>query len=213
MRSLFTSSSLEPLNLPNAEVSYLDAMPLAATPEAILARLLEEIRWEHKDIFIKGRAIKQPRLTAWYGEADAAYTYSGLKNQPLPWSPLLLELKGQVEELTGTSFNSALLNLYRHNRDSIGFHSDDEPELGPNPTIASLSFGQERTFILRSKWDKSLSPRKIKLPSGSLLVMAGPTQEHWVHGIEKERDLCEPRVNITFRTIHSKTPPRRRFSR
>src|SRR3546814_18020164 len=115
---------------------------------------------------------------------------------PKPWTPLLEEIKMIVEAAAGCTFNSALLNLYRGNRDSIGFHSDDEKELGIEPTIASVSFGHERTFILKPKFNRPGDTHKLRLASGSLLVMAGATQRNWVHGLEKETTSCGTRVNI-----------------
>jgi alkylated DNA repair dioxygenase AlkB len=112
-------------------------------------------------------------------------------------------LHSSVESASGESFNSVLLNYYRDHRDSMGFHSDDERELGPRPTIASLSLGEERTFILKSKADKSLRPVRLKLNSGSLLVMKGDTQTNWKHAIHKETRPCGPRINLTFRYIHA----------
>jgi alkylated DNA repair dioxygenase AlkB len=118
---------------------------------------------------------------------------------PLPFTPLQLQLKQAVEQATGRHFNSVLLNYYRDERDSMGFHADDEKELGPEPAIASLSFGAPRTFILKHR----RLPRQLKLAlgDGSLLLMAGALQSHWVHGINKERQPCGPRINLTFRKI------------
>jgi alkylated DNA repair dioxygenase AlkB len=114
----------------------------------------------------------------------------------------LLDIKSPVEAIAGDKFNSVLLNYYRDHRDSMGMHSDDERELGKLPLIASLSLGGERTFILKHKTRKDLKPVRLKLASGSLLLMKGETQRHWKHGIEKETRPCGPRVNLTFRRIH-----------
>lgn len=202
MGSLFQSRRLEPLHLPDADVSYLETMHLGASADVLMGRLIDEIEWRHEDITLFGKTVKQPRLTAWYGDQGMTYSYSNLSLDPHPWTPLLADLKARVEAELGTTFNSALLNLYRGDRDSIGFHADNERELGPKPLIASLSLGQIRTFILKHKRDKSIPPCKIQLGSGSLLVMAGNTQSNWVHGIEKESKPCGPRINITFRTIY-----------
>jgi alkylated DNA repair dioxygenase AlkB len=136
-------------------------------------------------------------LTAWHG--DASYTYSGLRLEPQPFTPLQREIKTAVEAASGHRFNSVLLNYYRDGADSMGMHSDDEAELGPNPAIASVSFGASRTFILRHKRTKQTI--KVDLTSGSLLLMAGPTQHHWQHGINKSARPLGPRVNLTFRYI------------
>lgn len=148
-----------------------------------------------------GKRHPQPRLIAWYGDRGRGYTYSGIRLEPLPWNETLLKIKDHVEHLTASMFNSVLLNYYRDQNDSMGFHSDDEPELGPQPVIASLSLGERRTFVLKHKNRKDLKPVKIALESGSLLVMKGDTQKNWKHGIDKETRPCGPRVNMTFRDI------------
>ncbi len=150
---------------------------------------------------IYGKKFMQPRLIAWYGDMDQSYSYSGINLQPLPWTPTLLEVREKVEEMSAEKFNTVLLNFYRDHRDSMGFHSDDEKELGPTPVIASLSLGATRTFILKHKTRSDFKPMHIELPSGSLLVMKGVTQKFWKHGINKQTKPCGPRVNLTFRRI------------
>jgi alkylated DNA repair dioxygenase AlkB len=140
-------------------------------------------------------------LIAWYGDRGSTYTYSGITLTPLCWTELLLDIKRRVEVVAQASFNSVLLNYYRDNRDSMGFHSDDEPELGDRPAIASLSLGEERTLILKHKLNKLFKPMRLRLASGSLLLMKGQTQTCWKHGIAKETRRCGPRVNLTFRRI------------
>ena len=163
----------------------------------MLERLVAETAWRAEVITVWGKQHPQPRLTAWYG--SAAYTYSGLTLDPLPWTPLLQTVKTAVEQGSGRSFNSVLLNYYRNERDSMGMHSDDEPELGLAPAIASVSFGATRTFILKHK----VSKRTVRLPleAGSMLLMAGATQANWLHGINKQTRPLSPRVNLTFRNI------------
>jgi alkylated DNA repair dioxygenase AlkB len=148
----------------------------------------------------------QPRLVAWYGDRGSDYTYSGIKLTPRPWTDLLRDIKKRVETVSATAFNSVLLNYYRDNRDSMGFHSDDEPELGVRPIIASLSFGEERTFVLKHKVNKLAKPVRLRLESGSLLLMKGETQRYWKHGIAKTSRPCGPRINLTFRRIVSQGP-------
>ena len=143
----------------------------------------------------------QPRLVAWYGDTDAVYAYSGNSMQPQPWIAPLLELRRQVESLAGSSFNSVLLNLYRNERDAVGWHSDDEPELGRNPVIASVSFGAPREYQLRHRRRKELPVEKMLLVSGSVLIMSGPTQHQWKHRIKRETRPCGERINLTFRRI------------
>jgi alkylated DNA repair dioxygenase AlkB len=194
---------LEPIPLQDAEVYYLGFLPLAQAPNIVLRRLIDEVPWRAENIVVWGRTYPQPRLIAWYGDAGMVYTYSGIRLNPLPWTKTLLDIKSQVEAIAGTDFNSVLLNYYRDHRDSMGLHSDDEPELGKQPILASLSLGEERTFILKHKRDKALNPVRLKLASGSLLLMKGDTQHYWKHGIDKETRPCGPRVNLTFRRILS----------
>jgi alkylated DNA repair dioxygenase AlkB len=171
-------------------------------PDAqILRQLIADVAWRQEEIVVWRRKITQPRLIAWYGDSGRGYAYSGIRLNPLPWTPLLRDIKGCVEEAAGSRFNSVLLNYYRDERDSIGYHSDDEPELGERPIIASLSLGEERRFVLKHKTLKSVRPVRLSLASGSLLLMQGDTQRHWRHGIPKESRPCGPRVNLTFRTI------------
>lgn len=190
-------------------MSYAAEVPLGQPPEVLLRRLIDEVPWRSESIVLWGRKHLQPRLTAWYGDAHARYRYSGITLEPLPWSSTLVEIKGRIESFEG-EFNSVLVNYYRDNNDSMGNHSDDEPELGDEPTIASVSLGHERTFVMRHKARRDLSPARLRLKSGSLLLMQGPTQRFWMHGIPKESVRCGPRINLTFRRIL--TPATRRAS-
>jgi alkylated DNA repair dioxygenase AlkB len=191
------ASTLQPIPIEDGELSFLPQLPLALPNDAVLRQLLDETAWQQETIVIYGKPQKQPRLSAWYGEA--AYTYSGRTFKPLPFTALQREIKQAVEAATGRQFNSVLLNCYRNERDSVGFHSDDERELGPEPAIASVTFGEPRTFILKHK----TLPKTLKLPltDGSLLLMAGTLQRHWRHGINKETTPRGARVNLTFRLI------------
>ena len=195
---LFSSSPiLTPIPVRDGELAFLPQLPLALTNEEVLARLIDETAWRSEVITVWGKQHPQPRLTAWHGEG--AYTYSGLRLEPLPFTPLQLEIRAAVEAATGRHFNSVLLNYYRDGRDSMGMHSDNEPELGLEPAIASVSFGAERTFILLHK--ASGERLKIALSDGSLLLMAGKLQQHWSHGINKTARSIGSRVNLTFRMI------------
>ena len=189
--------------LQDAEVYYLRHLPLAEAPRIVMGQLIDEVPWRAEKIVVWGRTYLQPRLIAWYGDAGMIYTYSGIQLIPLPWTGTLLDIKKRVEAVAGTNFNSVLVNYYRDHRDSMGLHSDDEPELGERPILASLSLGEDRTFILKHKRDKGLKPVRLKLASGSLLLMKGDTQRHWKHGIDKETRPCGPRVNLTFRRIRA----------
>jgi alkylated DNA repair dioxygenase AlkB len=202
MSGLFEETNrLEKTPLSDGEVYYLSNLHLGRHPDEILHQLIAEIAWRQESIVVWGRLYSQPRLIAWYGDRDTSYAYSGITLEPLPWTDLLLEIKKRVETVTLASFNSVLLNYYRDNRDSMGFHSDDEPELGERPAIASVSLGEERTFILKHKVNKLAKPVRLKLASGSLLLMKGETQRYWKHGIAKETRPCGPRINLTFRRI------------
>lgn len=163
--------------------------------------LRDELVWEQSTIYIAGTARRIPRLNAWYGDAGASYRYSGKRFQPRPWTKTLGRLRERVACTADAPFNSVLANLYRDGNDSVGWHSDDETELGVNPVIASLSLGSERRFALKHKRNKSLPRMDIMLPSGCLLVMSGVTQHHWVHQLPKTRLPVGPRINLTFRQV------------
>lgn len=169
--------------------------------DGYLRALLDGVPWEQHHVRIRGRRIPSPRLSAWYGDAGADYTYSGLALRPRPWTGPIAELKGRVEVAAGCAFNSVLANLYRNGADSMGWHSDDEPELGARPTIASLSVGATRRFRLRHRQRRDLDPVEVSLEHGSLLVMRGSTQQHWKHQVPKTARVHAPRVNLTFRTV------------
>ncbi|MBY7827531.1 alpha-ketoglutarate-dependent dioxygenase AlkB [Vibrio fluvialis] len=160
--------------------------------------LTQELDWQQEAITLFGKSVLQPRLQAWYG--DKAYTYSGLTMLPKTWTPMLADLKQRCELLAGQTFNSVLANLYRDGQDSMGWHQDNEPELGQQPVIASLSLGETRRFVLRHLHSKE----KFELPlsHGSLLIMAGNTQHLWQHCVPKTVRALEPRINLTFRLIH-----------
>lgn len=192
---------LQELPLPDAELKFTRSLALNFPPQDVLRKLIASTPWRAEKVTVWGKTFDQPRLIAWYGDAGRNYSYSGIAMDPLPWTDLLRSLLTAVERVAGVGFNSVLLNYYRNENDSMGFHSDDERELGPRPTIASLSFGAERTFIFKHKTRKDLKPFRIRLPSGSLLLMQGVTQSNWKHAIEKERQPLGPRVNLTFRQI------------
>jgi alkylated DNA repair dioxygenase AlkB len=196
-----STTGLEPIPIQDAEVYHLRRLPLAEPAEAVMRELVGAVPWRAEKIAVWGKTFSQPRLIAWYGDAAKTYTYSGICLNPLPWTPALRDIKCRVEAVAGVDFNSVLLNYYRDQRDSMGFHSDDERELGERPIIASLSLGEERTFILKHQTKKHLKTVRLILASGSLLLMKGETQRYWKHGINKERRVCGPRVNLTFRRI------------
>ena len=173
-----------------------------ADADAWLAALHLETPWRQDRITLFGRTSDVPRLTAWYGDPGCSYRYAGLQLDPLPWTPTLQALRPRVEAAAGTAFNSVLLNLYRSGDDSMGWHADDEPELGPAPVIASVSLGAARTFQLKHRQDRGQPRIDLELAHGSLLVMYPPTQSHWLHGVPKRRrGEPGPRINLTFRHV------------
>ncbi len=158
------------------------------------------IKWRQDYIRMYGREVPLPRLTAWYGDAGKVYSYSGITSVPHEWNDGLLYLKSRVEKAAGASFNSVLLNWYRDGQDCLGWHADDEPELGNHPVIASASFGVSRDFVLRLNKDHQT---KLVLPMhhGTLLVMMGDIQQHWQHSVPKRKRVLGSRFNLTFRKI------------
>jgi alkylated DNA repair dioxygenase AlkB len=189
------------LALPDAELWwYPQAL---STPEADRAfvELRDGIDWREEDIVLFGRRYRQPRLMAWHGDEGAVYRYSGRSFQPAAWTPALSGLRARVEAIAGRRFNSVLLNRYRNQRDAMGWHSDDEAELGPEPVIASLSLGEVREFQLRHRLRRDLPIARLTLTPGSLLMMAGPTQQCWKHRVRRESRNCGERINLTFRSI------------
>ena len=200
MTDLFESNEARRLPVTDAEVVLWRTINLE-NENGFLEQLIEETPWKLEHVTLWGKTYPQPRLVAWYGDDAVTYAYSGVSLTALPWTPELLTLKGKVEELCASSFNSVLLNYYRDHRDSMGFHADDEPELGLFPTIASVSIGEERQFVLKHKHRRDIDDIRLPLPSGSLLLMKGATQVNWKHGVPKESKLCGPRVNLTFRNI------------
>lgn len=194
------------LPIPDGEVLYTSNFLTPADADAYLQTFIDGIEWEQHQLAIFGRQLPAPRLSAWYGHPEAYYTYSGLRLKPQPWTDSLSMLKAQVEVFAGTTFNSVLLNQYRNGQDSMGWHSDDEPELGIEPTIASLSLGGERAFHLRHKRRKDLETVKFLLEHGSLLIMRGATQTHWKHQLPKTQKALRCRLNLSFRLIVDPSP-------
>ncbi|SOE23337.1 Alkylated DNA repair dioxygenase AlkB [Spirosomataceae bacterium TFI 002] len=162
-------------------------------------RLMEDIEWRNDEAIIFGKRIITKRKVAWYGEKPFEYTYSKVTKHALPWSQELLELKAIIESKTGETFNSCLLNLYHNGSEGMAWHSDGEKDLKKNGAIASMSFGAERKFAFKNKQTKETV--NIELENGSLLIMAGTCQTHWLHRLPPTKKPHGPRVNLTFRTI------------
>lgn len=200
--SLFTSDhQVQPLQMPDAEVLFYPCLFNAADCEQLFATLETEIAWRQDSATIFGRHHLLPRLTAWYGDLGKTYRYSGISMEPLPWTPTLRQIKLAIETVAEVEFNSVLLNFYRHGQDSMGWHSDDEPELGLNPVIGSVSLGGCRRFLLRHKGSKAVPKVELNLTNGSFLLMQGPTQHFWQHHVPKTKRPVDPRINLTFRVI------------
>jgi alkylated DNA repair dioxygenase AlkB len=191
-------------SLDPASFAYTERYLGQQEADAALGRLWRELRWERREITLFGRRMMQPRLIAWYGDPGASYRYSGLAFEPLPWHPWLLEFRRRLENDLGTAFNSVLANAYRDGSDSMGWHSDNEPELGPEPVIASLSLGAERPFRIRPLGSerRKAAPAKRLLPGhGSLLVMRGSSQALYQHALPKTRKPVALRINLTYRYV------------
>ena len=186
---------------PRPDLAFRAGFVAAGEADAAFAALLAGTPWRHEEIFVYGRKVLQPRLTAWYGDPGARYAYSGVQLAPLAWTPLLTDLKARVEQAAGARFNSLLMNLYRDGRDSVSWHSDAEPELGRNPVIASLSFGATRRLQLRSRPPLPPARCEYALGHGDLLVMRGATQHEWAHQVPKAAARVGPRINLTFRLV------------
>lgn len=202
MDALFdTPGGWETIPAPDADLRVLPVFYRKPDTDAFMQRLLDETPWQQEIITLWGKQHLQPRLSAWYGDPGSGYSYSGVVLAPHPWTETLLRIKADVETATDNRFNSVLLNLYRDENDSVGWHSDAEPELGNCPVIASLSLGESRTFRLRHRSRKDLKPLLLDLSDGSLLLMAGKTQHCWQHAVMKERQARGPRINLTFRLI------------
>jgi alkylated DNA repair dioxygenase AlkB len=161
--------------------------------------LMQNILWKNDEVILFGKHIVTKRKAAWYGGSGCLYAYSNITKQALPWTKELSGLKQMVEEFAGVKFNSCLLNLYHNGNEGMGWHSDDEKSLGKNNTIASLSFGAERKFLFKHKQTKQII--SLVLEHGSLLIMKDATQRNWLHSLPKSKNIVQPRINLTFRTI------------
>ena len=187
------------LDLEDADIEYCPAFLARSDANSLFELLLKETEWKQERIKLYGKTYDVPRLSCWMGEPDLIYGYSNMTMQIVNWSKPVLVLKDKLESETKHSFNSVLINYYRDGQDSNGWHSDDEPELGKNPIIASISLGGARDFQLRHKTKKHMR-QSISLEHGSLLMMKGETQHYWQHHIPK-RAKAAPRINLTFRTV------------
>jgi len=168
--------------------------------EYLMRRFIAEMPWQQKVVKMYDKTMLTPRLTIWIGDPGTNYSFSGEKHDPLPWTNDLLMIKNKIEPFAGTKFNSVLLNYYRDGNDSVAWHSDNEKELGYHPVVASVSFGQVRSFDIRHKTDHTRK-YSIRLENGSYLLMQGELQDKWEHRIAKSTKPMKERVNLTFRVI------------
>jgi alkylated DNA repair dioxygenase AlkB len=187
--------------LPDGSLSHWRRFMAPAEADSLLAQLIDLVPWQQYRVCVYGREYPAPRLCAWYGDAEARYSYSGQTLEPLPWLPSLAALRRRLEAALGRPFNSVLVNLYRDGADGMGWHSDDEASLGPEPVIASLSVGATRRFVLRHRRRADLPRLDLPLHAGDLWVMAGVLQAHWRHAVPKTRRSVGPRINLTFRHV------------
>jgi alkylated DNA repair dioxygenase AlkB len=189
------------LELADADLALWPHWLAPADADALFAQLRDSIDWETHVIRLFGREVASPRLSCWIGDAGASYVYSRTRFEPHPWPPALAALRPRLERACGMPFNSVLANLYRDGRDAMGWHSDDEPALGREPVIASLSLGAERRFVFRRKSSRGPVALELQLPHGSLLRMAGATQRLYQHALPRTARVAAPRINLTFRCI------------
>lgn len=191
---------LNQIDLPDLEMTYIPEFIPDEDQHGLYNHLMEKGKWQQDKITVFGKEYDQPRLTALYAEDGLTYSYSGIKMLSHPFDQELQHLKNRLLHEHGHRFNAVLLNRYRSGSDSNGWHSDDEPELGKNPCIASISLGQDRVFQMRHKRFKE-ARFKFVLESGSLLIMHGATQHHWQHQLPKTKRPIDERINLTFRYL------------
>ena len=195
-------SVAERLPLPDAEVYFYRVFLTPAQSDVFLEDLLSYTPWKQERMKWYGKMVDLPRLSAWYGDPGKVYRYSGITAEPKPWNKTLSSIKSEIERVSHVRFNSALLNLYRDGHDKVSWHSDDEPELGHDPVIGSVSFGEARVFRFKHRRNSSLRA-EVQLSHGSYLLMRGGTQANWLHEIPRTTRPLKPRINLTFRTIQS----------
>lgn len=197
-----SNKAVERLSMPDAEVYCYQKFFSREESDVFFQELRDKTRWQQERITYYGKEVDLPRLTAWHGEPGKPYTYSHIAMAPEPWTPVLLDIKARVESAAGVKFNSVLLNLYRRGKDGVSWHRDNEPELGENPVIGSVSLGETRRFQFRHRSRKDMETISLDLTHGSLLIMKGGTQKYWEHQITKTVKPVGERINLTFRFIY-----------
>jgi len=198
-----SSTDGEQLSLPDAELRYYQSFYPAAVCADYQQQLLRDIPWQQDTLDFAGKPVLVPRLQSWHGDRNSHYGYSGLKLVPQAWTPLLARIRDDLQQRLQLPFNSVLLNWYRDGNDSVAWHADNERELGPDPHIASLSFGISRRFELKHRTLRTHNKFSIELDNGSLLLMGSGVQRHYLHQIPKQPALGGCRLNLTFRFIHA----------
>jgi alkylated DNA repair dioxygenase AlkB len=193
------NNDFESIKIQDGEYIYDPFFFNKLTADKYFQSLFSEIDWKQEEMIMYGKSLKFPRLTAWYGENDKPYSFSGIILKPNPWTTELMEIKSKIETICNSSFNSVLLNRYRNGKDSISWHTDAEKELGFNPIIASVNFGATRKFQLRHI--KTKQKIEIELTHGSLLIMQGELQHFWQHQVPKTNRPVGERINLTYRAI------------
>lgn len=188
-------------SLPDACIELREDFLNSQQADWLFRRLQDVVPWRQDRIRMFGKVHDVPRLQQWFSDDGLVYTWSGIRMEPAPWLPALLRLRDKLTEETSHRFNTVLANLYRDGGDTVGWHADDEPELGEHPVIASISLGAERDFQLRHRSRTDISMQTISLPHGSLLLMSGATQKHWKHCVPRRKRVKGERINLTFRRI------------
>ena len=189
--------------LDDSEIQYVANAFTAREADRLFQSLLDAIPWRTATLTIAGQKRPLPRLQCWMADQGRSYSYSGLKLSPHPWNPDVLRIKARMEQLCKHSFNSVLLNYYRGGSDSVSWHADDETELGPNPIVASVSLGAQRTLEFKPKFNLMTPKKQIVLGSGSILIMGKTIQNNWLHQIPKISGTIDPRISLTFRNHQS----------
>jgi alkylated DNA repair dioxygenase AlkB len=189
------------IKLEDAELLYYPSFFDKSESDRIFKTLLETIKWKQDKIIMYGKEVPLPRLSAWYGDTNKPYRYSGIKLNPLPWTDELLKIKERIEKEAKVKFSSVLLNRYRDGQDYVGWHTDSEKELGKNPIIGSVNFGATRKFQLR-RINNHKEKFEVELKHGTFLVMGGATQHFWQHQVPKTAIKIGERLNLTFRVIY-----------
>jgi alkylated DNA repair dioxygenase AlkB len=187
------------IKIDNGEYLFYPNFFSKSESDFYLQKIKEKIDWKQESMNMYGKQVNFPRLTAWYGDNDKPYSFSGITLKPNTWNTELNEIKQKIEPISNVTFNSVLLNQYRSGNDSISWHTDAEKELGLNPIIASVNFGATRKFQLRHIYTKE--KLEIELSHGSLLIMQGELQHYWQHQVPKTNKFVGERINLTFRVI------------